>query len=224
MNPNALLVMAKRPQAGKAKTRLTPPLSPETAANLYESFLRDTLDLIRQVKDTQPVIAYLPESESEYFERLAPDFDKILQDGGDLGERLADVTSAYLQMGFKKVVAMDSDSPNLPAQYLEQAFQKLETFDIVLGPCEDGGYYLIGLKAPAPRLFREVQMSTPFVTKDTLKLAKQEGLSACLLPIWYDIDNDQDLRRFVNELADLPPARAYHTRKFLASHYGKFDI
>jgi hypothetical protein len=211
---NALIVVAKRPQAGQTKTRLTPPLSPEEAADLYERFLKDTLDLIRQTANIQPIIAYLPEGEEAYFESLAPDFQLLPQCGQDLGERLDNALSHCLQNGFAKAVIMDSDSPTLPAVYLAQAFSQLDTADVVLGPCDDGGYYLIGLKRPAPRLLREVRMSTPTVTGDTISLAHQAGLRVALLPTWYDVDTVTELERLGEELLKLDTGRACQTRAF----------
>src|SRR6266508_5615942 len=137
-NSNALIVVAKRPTPGKTKTRLSPPLTPELASALYECFLLDTLDQMRQVNDTLHVIAYL--DECEYFQRLALDFELILQEGGDLGERLDRALTSYLSQGYQRVVIMDSDSPTLPSEYLSQAFDVLsDGADVVLGPCDDGG-------------------------------------------------------------------------------------
>jgi rSAM/selenodomain-associated transferase 1 len=215
---NALLVVAKRPAPGQTKTRLSPPLTPSQAAGLYECFLQDTLDLIRQVPGVQPVIAYLPPSETTYFTDLAPDFELILQEGADLGARLDNALTCYLQLGYERVVIMDSDSPTLPATCLAAAFEALDEADVVLGPCDDGGYYLIGLKRPAPRLLREVQMSTSTVMVDTLALAAEEGLQVKLLPIWYDIDDVATLKRLVVELTMTSDHIAHHTRAFFASN------
>ncbi len=213
---NMLLTVAKRPAPGRTKTRLTPPLSPQQATTLYESFLRDTLDLMRQIPDIQRGIAYLPALEKAYFDALAPDFELILQNGPDLGVRLDNVLTHYLDLGYKHVVVMDSDSPTLPVDYLIAAFTALASdADVVLGPCDDGGYYLIGLKRPAPRLLREVRMSTPSVTADTLALAAEEGLQVVLLPLWYDVDDDDALARLVNEVQQRPAHVARHTRTAL---------
>jgi glycosyltransferase A (GT-A) superfamily protein (DUF2064 family) len=115
---------------------------------------------------------------------------------------------------------MDSDSPTLPVAYVSEAFSRLqEGADVVLGPCDDGGYYLIGLKQPQPRLLREVQMSTPTVLRDTLAIAEELGLRVVLLPTWYDVDTAAELQRLRQELATMSandgssPAR--HTRAFL---------
>jgi hypothetical protein len=213
----ALVVMAKRPASGQTKTRLSPPLSPEQAAGLYECFLLDTLDVMRQVIGVQRVLAFLPPGDEAYFQALAPDFELILQSGRDLGERLDNLLTHYLNQGFSRAVAMDSDSPTLPARLVQSAFEQLanET-EVVLGPCVDGGYYLIGLRKPAPRLLREVQMSTPHVTADTLALAKAEGLPSCLLTTWYDVDDTASLNHLQADLELLPMSVAQHTRRYLS--------
>jgi rSAM/selenodomain-associated transferase 1 len=214
---NALLTVAKRPMPGRTKTRLTPPLSPAQAAALYECFLQDTLDLIRRVPQTQPVIAYLPQDAETYFTELAPDFECILQQGQDLGARLDNALIHYLQLGYRHVAIMNSDSPTLPVDYLAAAFEALAgEADMVLGPSDDGGYYLIGLKRPAPRLLREVQMSTSTVTADTLTLAAKERLRVKLLPAWYDVDDAEALVRLSTETAQAPADVARHTRTFFA--------
>ncbi|HEU5103997.1 MAG TPA: TIGR04282 family arsenosugar biosynthesis glycosyltransferase [Roseiflexaceae bacterium] len=177
----ALLVVAKRPAIGQTKTRLCPPLSGEAAAALYECFLQDTLEIMRAVVGVERGVIYLPETAIDYFRALAPDMALTPQRGADLGERLDHLLSDALAAGAGQVVVMDSDSPTLPAAYVAAAFAHLDgPSDVVLGPCDDGGYYLIGLKRPQPRLLREVEMSTPFVVRDTLALAAELGLRVAL--------------------------------------------
>ncbi len=211
---NALLVVAKRPAPGQTKTRLTPPLTSNEAAQLYEYFLCDTLDLTRRVPNARRFIAYLPEGGEDYFRGLAPDFDLLPQRGSDLGERLDNALTHCLADGFERAVIMDSDSPTLPGEFLARAFTALDSADVVLGPCDDGGYYLIGLKRPAPRLLREVKMSTPNVLSETLAVAAVEGLTVAQLPTWYDVDTAAELERLRVELAAFSNGRARHTRGF----------
>ncbi|HEY5670397.1 MAG TPA: TIGR04282 family arsenosugar biosynthesis glycosyltransferase [Anaerolineales bacterium] len=212
---HALLVMAKRPSPGRTKTRLSPPLSPKAAGGLYECFLLDTLDLVRQVPDVHKVIAFTPKSASGYFSKLAADFELIPQTGSNLGSRLDNALSYYLLNGFTQVVIMNSDGPTLPVEYLIKAHKALAQVDVVLGPSEDGGYYLIGLKKPAPRLLRDVHMSTPRVTSDTLRIADSLGLRVHLLPGWYDIDDVETLDRLLVDLEQSPRLIAPQTRRYL---------
>ena len=219
---NALLTVAKQPLPGATKTRLSPPLSAAQSAALYESFLLDTLELIRRVPGVDKGLVYLPADAFSYFQRLAPDFDLLPQEGDRLGERLYNVLQRYLASGYRRVVVMDSDSPTLPGEYLVAAFTALTAFDVVLGPCEDGGYYLIGLSRPVERLLLEVEMSTPRVLEDTLALAEAEGLRVRLLPTWYDIDDAAGLTRLQGDLGSVSPGVALATRHTLQTFNGLF--
>lgn len=215
----ALIIVAKQPQAGKTKTRLSPPLSGQQAAALYHHFLLDTLELMQQVEIAQPILAYTPDEAKPFFQEIAPDaFEFVPQVGPDLGERLHNVLSGCLRNGYRQAVVMDSDSPTLPADTLQQAFVELDKpgTDVVLGPCEDGGYYLIGIKEPNAALFRGIPMSTSQVAAETLQRAAEQGLRVALLPRWYDVDLYADIQRLNEELRALPGDRARHTRAFLA--------
>ena len=120
--------------------------------------------------------------------------------------------------GYAGALAFSSDGPTLPVSYLRQAVTRLDDVDVVLGPSEDGGYYLIGLKEAHPGLFQGVEWSTEHVTAQTLARAEAEGLSVALLPRWYDVDTAHDLDRLRAELAVLPAGTGTHTRRFVASN------
>lgn len=211
-----LLVVAKEPAAGQTKTRLCPPLDAATAAGLYAAFLRDTLDIMRRVPAVRREIVYLPADAAGYFRDLAPDMALSLQYGASLGERLDNLLTTSFVHGAAQAVVMDSDSPTLPAAFVARAFALLDEHDLVLGPCDDGGYYLIGLRSPQPRVLRDVTMSTPHVVRDTLSIAAELGLHVALLPAWYDVDTAAELARLRAELRAAPPEVAAHTRRFLA--------
>jgi rSAM/selenodomain-associated transferase 1 len=218
MNPRrALFIMARRPVAGASKTRLCPPLSPAAAAALYACFLADVIDRVREaaglVAGLVPAIAFTPADAAAYFTDLAPDFALVPQTGATLGERLDGVLSGALSRGYRPVAAVNSDSPSLPAAYLAQAFAALDdsAVDVVLGPCDDGGYYLIGWRRPHPALVRDVAMSAADTLAQTLAVAARDGLRAVLLPPWYDVDGPADLARLATD-----PGLGSHTRAFLA--------
>jgi rSAM/selenodomain-associated transferase 1 len=213
----ALLIMAKQPTPGQTKTRLCPPLSPEESSALYECFLRDSIEMARSISDVTRLIACFPPDALAYFQQLAPDFEPVLQEGRNLRERLDSLLTRCSNEGYDQTVAVSSDNPTLPVEYVAQAFASLDhrKVDVVLGPAQDGGYYLIGWKRPNPRIVREVQMSTPRVLRDTLRIAEEENLRTDLLPTWYDVDDIEDLARLRAELATLPDM-GHHTRQFLA--------
>jgi rSAM/selenodomain-associated transferase 1 len=218
------MVVAKEPVAGQTKTRLSPPLSGQEAAELYRCLLLDTLELMQRVEGVQPIIAYHPDEAAPFFRRFAPPgFAFIPQVGADLGERLDHALTHCLQGGYRQAIVMDSDSPNLPLATLQQAFRTLDdpAVDVVIGPCDDGGYYLIGLKAPCSALFREVTMSTATVRADTQQRAQEHGLRVVCLPTWYDVDTYKDLLRLREALAAHPDHPARHTRAFLSHTAGQ---
>lgn len=209
-----LIIVARLPRAGSSKTRLIPRLGAAQSARLYQAFLLDTLDTARAVPGIRRAVAYLPANAGAAFARLAPDFDRFPQQGSTLGERLANGLARCLPED--SAVILGSDHPTLPAAHLAAAFDALRQVDLVINPTADGGYAIIGLRRPQPRLLLEVAMSTPHVTADTLALAGELGLRAHLLPEWYDVDTPADLDRLVDELRRGDPDCARHTRAALA--------
>jgi uncharacterized protein len=213
----ALLVIAKQPIAGQVKTRLGALFTPELSVEFYLCLIRDTLALAEHVSDVERVVLFAPKGAEGYFRVLAPGFRLHPQRGPSLSARLLHGIEDHLALGFERVVVVDSDSPTLPAAYLEQAFALLDEHDVVLGPCEDGGYYLVGAKAAHPELFLGVQMSTPRVFADTAARAASAGLTLGVLPTWYDVDRAEDVHRLRAELfSDGRETRC--TAEFLRRH------
>ncbi len=190
--PIAVAIMAKAPREGEVKTRLCPPLSLADAAELYSRFLLDKIEQVRSLKAASLAIAYAPAEARAFFEKIAPGF--VL--GGAL--------------------AIDSDTPTLPLGFLQQAIDLVmrPEIDVVLGPTEDGGYYLIGLRTVHRELFEAMAWSTNQVLGETIRRSDAKGLRVACLPAWYDIDTPDDLVRLQAALTASESA-ARHTRKFL---------
>jgi len=217
----AVAVMAKVPGATTVKSRLHSSLTPERATELYRCFLLDRLDALAALPGIAPVIAFTPDDARSALEALAPPgFGLVTQRGADLGQRLANLLADLVGRGHPAAIAVDSDSPTLPMAYVLEAALNLErnAADVVLGPCDDGGYYLIGVRAPQPALFEGIPWSTERVTPVTLEKARGLGLRVHLLPSWFDVDTEADLRRLHGELAagHDGPAR---TRAFVGTIY-----
>jgi rSAM/selenodomain-associated transferase 1 len=211
--------MAKAPAVGRTKTRLCPPLSPTEAAQLYEALLRDTIHLAAGLDGVQLAIALTPPEATQQFERWSPPGTVLLPvSGADIGQCLDRAFSSLLAAGHNGVMALNSDGPTLPAAYLARALAHLVQADVVLGPGEDGGYYLIGLRAPQPKLFYEIDWSTERVLSQTLARAESLELCVALLPPWYDVDTAPDLDRLRAEIVSLPPDAVPHTRRFIGGH------
>ncbi len=193
--------MAKRPQPGRTKTRLTPELSPEQAATVYECFLLDTVERLAGRNDCQVVVAIDEPGSAEYFAAAMPGVPRVVQRGASLGERLDSVLTELIGT-YDQAFAINSDSPDLPEGHLTAAFDALSSpqTDLVLGPTDDGGYWLIGWKQRWSTVVTDVTMSTPSVLTDTLAEADASGATVSLAPTWHDVDSAQDLFRFVADI------------------------
>lgn len=201
MSKDAVVVMAKAPEAFRVKTRLTPPLDPETASHLYHCFLLDKLEQVRCLVGISPVVAYTPRDSIDFFKSIQPaGFTLIPQNGEDLGERLANISQYFFEQEYDKVVILDSDSPNLPCSHIYHSLQCLDTTDVVIGPCMDGGYYLIGMGKQMPELFLDIPWSTSKVMVSTMEKAGDMGITVSLLNEWYDVDTWDDLVRLKQDL------------------------
>jgi rSAM/selenodomain-associated transferase 1 len=201
MSMDAVVVMAKAPGACKVKTRLIPPLDQETASHLYHCFLLDKLEQVRCLENISPLIAYTPHDSTDFFNNIKPaGFTLVPQNGDDLGERLANISQYLFEQRYDKVVILDSDSPNLPPEYIHDGLRNLNTADAVIGPCMDGGYYLIGIGKHIPGLFHDIPWSTSRVTKSTMEKAVDMGITLSILDEWYDVDTGEDLLRLKRDL------------------------
>src|SRR6266705_464099 len=202
----ALAIMTKAPQAGQVKTRLVPPLKPDEAAEFKRFFLRDTTTAIANsamANDACGIAVYTPiGSESAYTDILPDNFRLLPQRGERFGERLYFAALDLFNCGFKSVCLIDSDSPTVPPENFAQAIKLLQRPGdrVVLGPCDDGGYYLIGLKKPHRELFERIDWSTERVLAQTMERAREIRLEVELLEPGYDVDDGASLRRLCNQL------------------------
>jgi rSAM/selenodomain-associated transferase 1 len=213
----AIVVMAKQPWVGKSKTRLCPPFTFEEAAGMYDALMRDTIELAAGVENTTLAVAVTPVGAVDYFGAITPAGTLLLPvEAADIGGCLERVFEDLFDMGFHKVMAINSDGPSLPRCVLSQALGLLESHDVVFGPAHDGGYYLVGLKQPHPLLFRGIPWSTDLVLTESLAQAATLGLRAAQTRLWYDVDTAAEVRELAEELRGLQPDQLAHTRRFLA--------
>jgi rSAM/selenodomain-associated transferase 1 len=204
-HPTALIIFARAPLAGEVKTRLIPALGAEGAAELYRCFLLDTLAAAAGV-EADAIVAAAEEGQVAAVRALAaetcPRAEVIAQEGRDLGERMRNAFRLTLGSGYERAVILGSDAPSLPWERVREALRLAGERDVVLGPCLDGGYYLIGMHAVAPRLFEGIEWGGPTVLAETLRKAQELGLTVAQLEPWYDVDTPQDLERLRAELAE----------------------
>jgi rSAM/selenodomain-associated transferase 1 len=218
----ALAVMTKAPRPGQVKTRLVPPLTPDEAAQLNVCFLRDTAAAISASTGTfaRGVAVYTPVgSESDYSDILPGDFALLPQRGDEFGQRLMHAGEDLFRIGFSSICLIDSDSPTVAAEVYADA-AKLLSLDgdrVVLGPSDDGGYYLIALKQLHRSMFEKIDWSTERVLEQTIARASEFNLPVELLPPGYDVDDRTTLRRLCEELLGglRATTAAPATRRFL---------
>ena len=215
---SAVAIMAKAPEPGQVKTRLCPPLSHSEAAQLYQCFLRDKIAQVNTLPRAAPVVSYSPDESKPVFRDLTPPhFILLPQHGDDLGARILFTFDQLFQQGYTQVTVIDSDTPTLPTAYLEQALALIAARqnDVVLGPTEDGGYYLIGLRQSYHELFERMPWSTSQVFPETRRRSEQAGLTVACTESWYDVDTPEDLVRLMASLDHLQDGLARQTRQFL---------
>lgn len=222
--------MCKAPKAGASKTRLTPPLTGEEAAALSGCFIADVAAVIAGLPASvaaRGLAVYTPAGAESAFDGLLPaGFSLLAQRGEALDARLIAAAQDLFDSGHASVCLLNSDSPTLPRAVLEAAAAALTRPGdrLVLGPAIDGGYYLIGLKQPHPRVFRNIAWSTRHVFQQTLRAAATLRLPVTRLPAWYDVDDLAGLHLLLHELfgAGAPPglgglkgAPAHRSRRYL---------
>lgn len=212
------ILFAKKPEAGKVKTRLAEGIGPDATDRLYKAFLEDILSSLNELH--RPfAVAYTPAWAGEYFEEAAGGADELFpQQGDDLGERMNNAFSRQFALGYDRVILIGSDIPLLSPEILEEAREALAEHPAVLGPARDGGYYLIGLRKPVPGLFTGISWGSDRVLRDTISILLRQRCNYRLLPELSDIDRAHDLKQLTAEIKSRA-RRVYfipeHTRREL---------
>ena len=201
----ALIIFAKVPKAGQVKTRLQPELSPDASSQLYLAFILDTLAATASLKGVKRILGCDATRRDPFFIQLAERYDVVLIDqaGENLGARMRNAVAEAYRLGFGQAVIIGTDIPTLPIGYIQEAFKRLKTCPLVLGPSADGGYYLIGCSGSIPPIFDGIAWGTGQVLTQTLQRITESHLTAALLPFWYDVDTAADIRFLSAHLAYL---------------------
>lgn len=187
---NALIIFIRNPVLGKVKTRLAAAIGDEKALLVYNRLLQHT----HSITEKLPVTKFVYYADEIIIDDLWNGFEKRIQRGKDLGERMQNAFAELFESGFTKVSIIGSDCLELNTEILQEAFESLNKADLVIGPVIDGGYYLLGTNRLIPELFINKIWSTDSVFIDTLTDAAVHRLAVHLLPMLNDIDNETDLR------------------------------
>lgn len=204
----ALVIFAKAPIPGQVKTRLCPALTEDEAATLHGSFVLDTLERTKAAMgkfklQIDRYLACAPSSSHAFFRIMEARHGVTLldQEGEDLGARMQQAFDTLFARGYRHVCVVGTDVPSLPLTHYRDAVASLTRHDLVLGPAQDGGYYLIGMTRPHPHLFRDMPWSTDQVLALTQQKATDEGLNIAQLPAWSDVDTIDDLQQMIEDCA-----------------------
>lgn len=209
-----IAVMAKASAPGRTKTRLVPPLSFDQAAALNTAFLQDITENLLLAGDHAAItgyVAYGPPGSEDFFHRILPPSIALIGAWQpNFGDCLLHTIQEILARGHSSAVVLNSDSPTLPTALLVETAEVLAQPGerAVLGPTSDGGYYLLGLKNAHRRMFEEITWSTEHVAAQTRERAREIKLDLHVLPVWYDIDDINGLRRLMAELREFRPPQA----------------
>jgi rSAM/selenodomain-associated transferase 1 len=196
-NHRGIIIFTRFPVPGLTKTRLIPALGPEGACRLQRELTEKVVAQVQQLKKNYPLmmeIHFSGGSRKLMAEWLGRDFAYVIQEGDHLGARMGLAFRKAFRKGWERVVLIGSDVPDLTPAILRESFERLATYDLVLGPARDGGYYLIGLKANRPDLFGNPMVwDTEEVLKNTLITAERLGMKTALLTMLRDVDRPEDL-------------------------------
>lgn len=208
MSPNGnevLAVFARAPALGRVKTRLSPPLSAEQGLALHTALVEDTLEHLGRIRrDHLEKFLLLSQPLLDPQDLSVPEsWTTAIQAPGDLGKRLAGLFYTSFRGEARRIVVVGSDSPTLPIEAITEAFEGLVHSKVVLGPAEDGGYYLLGCSEWIPEIFQHIDWGTETVLEQTTTILKRRDIPYTTLIPWYDIDRAEDLEKLRQEIAYL---------------------
>jgi rSAM/selenodomain-associated transferase 1 len=195
VSDRALIVFLKHPEAGKVKTRLAPALGAGTAAALYRALCEEVLEAtVPREGEYERLVFFAPPEAAESMRAWLPGLRLHPQAGGDLGARMRAAFARAFDRGAGRVAIVGTDTPEVSRATVAGALDVLDEADVVLGPAEDGGYYLLALRQPQPALFDGIAWSTSTVLEATVARAEQGALRVHQLARLRDVDTPEDLR------------------------------
>jgi rSAM/selenodomain-associated transferase 1 len=196
MNDNCVLVFAKSPENGDVKTRLADDIGSDHAVEFYKCCVEDTLTWMKGLNVHFKFYYWPPDAAESLLDWLGSGLEYAAQQGDDLGEKMKNAFKDTFENDFEKVLIVGSDSPDLPVEFINTAFDELDRHGVVIGPSSDGGYYLIGFKKQSycPEVFDDILWSSSGVLEKTLEVLERQQRRVYLLPEWHDVDTLADLK------------------------------
>lgn len=214
MMKKALIIFTRLPKPGQTKTRLMPYLSGEECAALHTSMLCDLADLTQKL-DSDVFVFFTPKGDAALLKMIFPEAVLLPQSGSDLGERMDNALTFVLAKAYESCLLIGSDIPFLTVENFKQAYAELRENDLVLGPADDGGYYLIGLKEPFKPIFENQRYSEKTVLERALDISQKAGKKFALIQKHRDIDIKEDLEFYCRLLDSKPQLRTTNTGRYI---------
>jgi hypothetical protein len=218
----ALVIMTRVPVPNKTKTRLLSIFKPEECSEIHKSFLRDILETASQItKDTDLFLFYGNEGPVKILNEFAQESVSFFpQEGQGLGEKMANIFEKIFSKGYNKVVLIGADIPEVSLEDLNDSFDILDSNDVVFGPTDDGGYYLVGMNRPHDIIFRsDIKWGTPEVFQESIKSLENMKIEVGLIRFRSDIDTEGDLKEFWKRVKGTENCK--NTQKYLLENIGE---
>ncbi len=214
-----VILFVKLPEKGKVKSRLAQDMDEDFVLRLYESMVCDTIDMLKKGNAPFRICFFPPEALDRMKAWLGQGYSYMPQTGDDLGERMEQAFVRVFSEGVSQALLIGSDIPGLNAAVIGEAFDSLPENDAVIGPTDDGGYYLIGFQKNAfePCVFRDMTWSTDSVYRETVDRLGRKSRTVHVLPQCADVDTKEDLKKLLDR-TEKQGSAASQTLKFLRGH------
>lgn len=203
-NEKCTLLFMKYPKKGQVKTRISRKIGDLITVELYKNFVLDLLSTLDKIETDLWVCFYPKASQKKLAKWLGNKYFYIPQKGENLGQRMKNSFLEAFARGYRRVVVIGSDIPDLPGVFIKEAFSYFETSDVVIGPATDGGYYLVGFRYDTflLKVFEGIHWSTDTVFRETMTILEKSNRKVHILPEWSDVDTIDDLRNLIQRNQD----------------------
>jgi rSAM/selenodomain-associated transferase 1 len=218
-----VILFVKLPEKGKVKSRLAQCMNEDLVLLLYENMVLDTIDMLTRGRFPFRICFTPPDARDRIMEWLGQEYRSLPQTGDDLGDRMEGAFACVFAGEVEEALLIGSDIPGLTTDMIEEAFAALLANDAVIGPADDGGYYLIGFRKKSfePDIFHDMAWSTGTVFRETLDKLHDVLLKVHVLPELTDVDTVEDLKTFMSQVKS-PASKTLRTRSFLEQHRKDF--
>jgi rSAM/selenodomain-associated transferase 1 len=220
-----LLIFAKYPEPGEVMTRLCPAITSQEAAKIQRACIRLLCERAFRSWPVRPLLFISPDDAEDRFREFANPYIPMMPQGdGDLGDRLTRAAKTAFDEGSPELLIIGTDSPTITDEMIDAAQKRLKESDVVIGPCDDGGFYLIGMKHFDDQMFKDIEWGSDRVTDQAVRQLKSRGIKVGMLEPWYDIDRPADLKRAAKDMRTADRYDAYELLRVIEEVLAAHDL